>query len=377
MKKLNIFLCFILGLIAFSSCDEDRDSNPTYQKPTTFDLNTPKYVNAEYDLADARAIMLTCSQPDYGFAAPVVYTVEIATKEDFSDYAILPTAYTTARMEVSAKEMAVAIVPLLGVETKEDFPTSAFPVYVRLKASISDAPEGNEIRSNVITLPKVKSYFALEDMKLPQALYAIGDFCEWNWDKATSMIPVNGNPDKFWAMIWCEQGKGLKFNTATSWNGSQFGVADNVTINGIGFDKSDDGNIVFKESSWHLVMITVAINGRSYDYTVDFMEPAIYVFGVANGGAFAADDKWKFAVPTKGDGEFVSPALAADSAGDGDDCLRVCVVLSPNIDWWRSEFIFFDGKIAYRGNGGDQDRIGCKKGQKVYLDFSKGTGRCE
>lgn len=381
MKKLNIFLYFMLGLIAFSSCDEDRDSNPIYQNPTTFVLNTPKYANAEYDLADVNAILLTCSQPDYGFVAPVTYTVEIATKQDFSDFATLPTAYTTARMEVDAKEMAIAIVPLLGVEEREDFPTEAFPVYVRLKASIADAPEGNEILSNVITLSKVKSYFALEDMTLPTAIYAIGDFCDWNWDKAVSMVPVNSNPDKFWAMLWCEAGKGMKFNTATAWNGSDFGVADNVTINGIDYDAPDGGNIVFKKSGWHLVMVTVAINGRSYDYTIDFMEPTIYVFGVANGHpketAFVPFDDWKFTVPTTGDGEFISPALAADCDGTDDACLRLCVVLSPSIDWWKSEFIFFNGKIAYRGAGGDQERVGCSAGQKVYLNFSDGKARCE
>ncbi|MBQ8225713.1 MAG: SusF/SusE family outer membrane protein [Bacteroides sp.] len=151
-------------------------------------------------------------------------------------------------MEVDAKELAVALVALLGAEDKDDFPTEAFPVYIRLKATVTNAPEGNEILSNIITLPKVKSYFALEEMKLPTEMYAIGDFCSWEWEDAPAMVPVHSNPDKFWLMVWGEAGKGMKFNTATSWNGNQFGATDGVTINGIDYEAAADGNIVFKES---------------------------------------------------------------------------------------------------------------------------------
>lgn len=44
-------------------------------------------------------------------------------------------------------------------------------------------------------------------------------------------------------------------------------------------------------------------------------------------------------------------------------------------DWWHTEFIFFDKKIAYRGAGGDQARIGNGAGQKVHLNFA--TGKAE
>ena len=124
-------------------------------------------------------------------------------------------------------------------------------------------------------------------------------------------------------------------------------------------------------------MVTVTIEGRGYLYTVDFMEPAVYVFGAANGGIWSADDNWKFTVPTTGDGEFVSPALAVDCDGSEEKNLRLCVVLADNIDWWKSEFIFFDGKITYRATGGDQERISCKAGEKVYLNFSTGEAYME
>ena len=43
-------------------------------------------------------------------------------------------------------------------------------------------------------------------------------------------------------------------------------------------------------------------------------------------------------------------------------------------DWWRMEFVVLDGKIAYRGNGGDQPRANVPAGKVVTLDFNNGTG---
>ncbi len=45
-----------------------------------------------------------------------------------------------------------------------------------------------------------------------------------------------------------------------------------------------------------------------------------------------------------------------------------------NSDWWTREFIVLDGKIVYRGNGDDQKRVNCTKGQEVTLDVNAGTG---
>ncbi len=369
MKKFIIASALLVGGLTFVGCVDDRESNPTYHEPTEFVLNTPKYANGTYDLADTESILLTCSQADYGFSAAATYTVEVSVNEDFSDSTALTTTYKTARMEVDAKEIAVAIVPLMGVTASEDFPTESFPLYIRLKSSVTGATN-SEIYSNIITLPNVKSYFALDDMELPTEMYIIGDFCGWDWTNAYQMVAVNSHTELFWTMCHIEAGQSIKFNTATAWDGGQFGVADNVTIQGADYETNDDGNIVLKEAGWHLIMMTVEIDGRDYKYTIDFFEPNVYVYGATIGEIWASDANWLFAVPETADGEFVSPALTASGE------LRLCVNL-PNCDWWQSEFIFFDGIIAYRGADGDQERVTASAGQKVYLNFSTGEGRCE
>ena len=37
----------------------------------------------------------------------------------------------------------------------------------------------------------------------------------------------------------------------------------------------------------------------------------------------------------------------------------------------------FDGKLEYRGAGGDQDRVPVTAGQKLYINFTNDTGRIE
>ena len=111
MKKINIILAFVLGFaaMAFTSCQSDEDNNPVFQKPTAFVLNTPKYASGLYDLKNTETLQLTCSQPDYGYAAAAVYTVEVSTQSDFAPETVqvLPTTFTTCKMDVDANELAI------------------------------------------------------------------------------------------------------------------------------------------------------------------------------------------------------------------------------------------------------------------------------
>src|SRR5574344_2168812 len=77
MKKIFYTLLFAgLSVGAFSSCDEDRDSNPVMNtNVSSFVLNTPANAVNVYDLENSQNIILTTSQPDYGFTAAVTYTV--------------------------------------------------------------------------------------------------------------------------------------------------------------------------------------------------------------------------------------------------------------------------------------------------------------
>lgn len=226
----------VFSLSTLVACSDD-EGTPVFTEPTEFVLNVPKYASGIYDLKNTATIQLTCSQPDYGFTAATRYTVEIALDQAFEKNATLDTKYSTAKMEVDAQEVAVAISNLLGVN-EDEFPKAPIPLYVRLTASaLTDNKSeiaGSTITSNIIELPQVLPYYALPAVTLPTNLYLIGSVCDWDWSKCYSMIPVHSNEGMFWSMQYlgadADGNKAaFKLNTATSWDNNQVGI-QGVTI---------------------------------------------------------------------------------------------------------------------------------------------------
>ena len=191
---------------------------------------------------------------------------------------------------------------------------------------------------------------------LPETMYIIGDGVGgWDWEaNGQDMIPVTDKAGMFWAIRYIEAGKGFKFCPVKAWNGDFTGLG-----NDSGYSVSG-GNCYVDESGLYMIAIDYA--GEKV-----VVEPA-KVYGI--GDCFGAWESTAFTV--NADGTVTSPAFAADGE------LRMHTASTAfNTDWWRMEFIVLDGKIAYRGAGGDQERVPCKAGQKVTLNFNAGTGVIE
>ena len=374
-----------MSICLFTACSDDRDSNPTLVKPTTFVLNTPAIANSNVDLAHSSAIVLTCTQPDYGFPAATTYTVTVATKEDMSDGVQLSTKSTSARIELDAQEVASTLTQIKvdGGATEAEFPMN-IPVYFQAEAVMTttngDALEDTRIKSNVVKLNTVELEFSLPPVLLPENIYLIGKFCEWNWDNCVAMAPVYDTNDTFWHLVYIDE-SGIKFNTNKAWDGGEVGFAG-ITINEaseLGAEIVEGGgNIASSNPGWYLMIVKVVLDGRDLKYDVTFNRPEVWLMGTVTPGA-NFDEKeagCMFEVPATADGEFISPAFAHDVSGDGG--VRAYVKIE-GYDWWKSEFIVgLDGnKISYRGKGGDQERVDGKEGQKMYLNFSTDTGKIE
>lgn len=386
MKKFKYIFLGLIGLaLGVTSCEETEDENPVYQNPTSFTLNDSPYRNALVELANTETIEITCSQPDYGYTAAAEYAVQVSLDNNwdaangFDEAAqTLGTKSGSCKIAIDANELAVAICSLMGV-VDETATFEPIPVYLRVKCSLPTV-EGSDIVSNPIVLNKVLPYFALPSVELPTAMYMIGNFCNWDWNDAAKMIAVNGNPDLFWVIRYVKAGEGFKFNSAKSWNGSEVGY-DQVAswMANAANVSSDGGNIVVDKSGWYIFAIKTAIEGRDYVYEVQILEPNVYVYGAANGGTWGNDDNWKFDVVDDPDAEwpFVSPTVLP-TAGTDDSNLRLCIHPDEwsSIDWWKSEFIFYNGEISYRADGGDQERVSNAAG-KVYLNFVTGKAKVE
>lgn len=389
-KILKSALLLICAVCFFTACSDDNDENPVVKSPTTFHLNTPALAaNGVYDLTHSKSIELTCSQPDYGYPAVTRYTVEVATSADMSDARALSGSYITAKIEVDAAELASTLTELYLAKgmSEHQFPLTA-PVYIRVKAVQTTADnkeiKGTAITSNTIELSKVYFAFSLPPVTVPEKLYLVGSFNKWSWDNALEMIPVNGSPNIFWHLVYLDgegNSAGVKFNSDKAWNDKEAGF-EKITINPASDNAADiinaKGNIGSSKPGWYLMIVECTVVGRDIKYNVTFNKPNVYLQGVctAAGGWDLIPDNL-FSVPATADGEFVSPAIGNAVSGGpsgSDPGVRICVKI-PNADWWKSEFIVYDKKIAYRGNGGDQTpRVAGAVGQKVYLNFTKETG---
>lgn len=192
-------------------------------------------------------------------------------------------------------------------------------------------------------------------VSFPETMYMIGqDFGGWDWnsDGVVEMTPVYGQEGQFWAVRYIKAGVGFKYCSKRAWNGDFWGLGTND-----GFTESG-GNCTVAEDGIYMIHI---------DVKNDFVhvEPAkVYGMGDCWGGWDSKNASALF--------EVNGQTMTATLPNDGE--IRIYVESEKaNSDWWTREFIFFDGKIAYRGNGGDQERVRGSKGQTLTLDFNAGT----
>jgi len=380
MKK-TYYIIVLLAILGLSwSCQEDE--KVVLQQPESFVLNVPKYASGIYDLKNTETIEFTTSQPDYGFTAVAIYSVEVSLTSDFADFVTLPGSYTTAKFAINAADLALALVGMHGITDESAYPADPHPLYVRLSSKLNEKNVG-QVYSNVITLPQVKGYFALDPMVMPENMYLIGNVAgNWSWDGATEMIPVWGTPGKFWAMQYLGQTDGgenaqIKFNTAKAWDGNEFGYtqatlgAESATLAGV---TDAGGNFGIGNPGWYIAVVTTTINGRDYDYAVDFYPPHVQLQGQTAGGNWdTTDEKYRFTVPALSlgaDASFVSPAFT--NTGE----VRASIKL-PGQEWWHTEFLVFNGVFVPRGAGGDQERVTGNAGQQLYINFTTRTGKIE
>lgn len=379
MKKIYNIIILITLFGFFWSCQDD--DKVVLQQPTSFVLNTPKYVSGIYDLKNTESIEFTTSQPDYGFTAAAIYRVEVSLSQDFNDYVTLSGSHNTAKFTIDAADLALTLVGMHGVTEEAEYPADPHPLYVRLSSRLNEKDAG-KVYSNVITLPQVKGFFALDPVLMPENMYIIGNVAgNWNWDNATVMIPVWGTPGKFWAMQYLGQtGDGdnaeIKFNTDRDWNGNEFGF--DATINAestADITVSDSGgNIGIDSPGWYIVVVTTTIEGRAYEYAVDFHPPYVQLQGeTAAGNWDTTDEKYRFSIPELSlgaDAPFISPAFT--NTGE----IRTSIKL-PGHEWWHTEFLVFDGVFVPRATGDDQDRIIGNAGQKLHINFTTRSGKIE
>lgn len=387
MKKRICNISWLFALLAvvtlgFTACDTDTDSNPTLDLSHVgegFTLNTPANAqNNTYDLANAKSVELTCSQPNYGGMPLMVrYYVQVSLTEDFASSKELATSYPKARMAVDAREMNDAMVELFQEANPDtDYPATPRALYIKLRAVIDGTDNMGETYSNVITLPSVLATYQAPEATFETQLYVVGDAIGEAWSTWKPVPQIYDMPGCYYTVVYVPEGTGFKWGAyEQDWRGYDR-IRNWDDVAGADVSASSDGNIVFANGGWYTLFFEAEIVGSSVQYDLHILPAEVYVIGNSMGGNWnVADPTLALQAPADQTGDWLSPAFT----GSGE--LRAYVNV-PGYDWWRTEFTLHNGEVYWRDVNiidswselGSDYAVQVSPGQCLYVNFDSNTG---
>lgn len=359
MKKIFKFMllpALVLPLL-FTSCDEDRDSNPTLDLSHLaegFVLNKPALAeNNTYDLNSAKSLVLTCSQPNYGNAPyavkyyaqvsidPTFVSDPAATHEELATY-----AENASSLEFNASEANNAVVSLFQAANPDTSVPEEMPIYIRLRAVISGTLNQTlgETYSNVITLPSVKATYEAPDAKFTDNLFLIGSSIQTPWQSWKPIPKVYGLEGNYYGVIYLPAGGEFKWGTE---NNDYRGINRLKEINdeaGAEISAGEEQNIKVANAGWYTLHFKGKIteDKKNIDWTLTVYKTQVYLIGACIGqSTWGFADDTALEAPADQNGEWVSPAFTASTE------LRAAVKVG-SIDWYRTEFTIHNGEVFWR-----------------------------
>lgn len=224
-----------VAALGFSSCSETWDDNPvlnTHEGEVKADfLNQPQMQDQMIMLTTDNqdgTFHLTCSQPDYGYAAVVNYRVQVSLTEDFAKFEeISQDFYNCAEINPLNADVAAALEKLSGVQTEADLPLPYQRLYMRLRSYVAQDEEGTQYLSNVVSFKGVSAnYLAIWVSGVPVNIYLRGGFPETpGWDAVEQYQFVTGPEENTWVTGTVTIPAGTEFKVAdSSWGALNAGA---------------------------------------------------------------------------------------------------------------------------------------------------------
>lgn len=240
MKKLIYSLAILAVALVFGGCKETWEENPVFvghQGVVKADfLNNPALQDLPIMITDANkagTFLLTCSQPDFGYAAVATYRVQVSLKEDFPENETIEIAqdfFDCAAIAPVNGDVAAAIEKLSGVKTEADLPMPYQTVYMRLRAFLAQSPDNSQFISNVVRFENVSAdYLAIWVADVAIDMYLRGGMNDWGasaeWQFKT------GDEENTWVVKNVTIPDGVEFKVAdSSWGACNWGAGDSNVV---------------------------------------------------------------------------------------------------------------------------------------------------
>ena len=187
---------------------------------------------------------MTCSQPDFGYAAIANYVVEVCLTPDFAkpyadgqtpepgDYYSTEYTFTDcAQINPVADEIAECICKLKGWTSEEDVRADEYmKVYVRLRAYIPQDEKLTTIWSEPKSFEHIRvTYYAASVPGLQSGIYLRGDMNEWGSPASDEFYTTAKRG--IYVLETAHIGKGETFKFADSaWGDINLGAGANCAI---------------------------------------------------------------------------------------------------------------------------------------------------
>jgi hypothetical protein len=211
----------------------------------------------------------------------------------------------------------------------------------------------------------------------PETLYMIGDGLGnggWDWAEVDMpMIPVHSNPQLFWKIVWMNETGAFEFSPVKDWNGN-FGGKDGV--DGIYDFNPGGGNAIPVPGTAGYYMVVVNLEEEK----IAVVDPKVYLIGNTVDSWDTANPETLFTVDNENEVVTITKDLKADELRmhvwfDDADWFTKPLGEGTQVSWWQVEFIVLEGKIEFRGTGGDQTRVVVEEANyTIDLNFKDGTG---
>ena len=210
---LSSMLFAAFGML-FTSCDSDRDDNPTLgpnHTANTFVVNTSAVADQYIQLSPDNTVNLTWTQPNYGVNTVVNYSVEVGMNGTWEP---LETNYISCNVQLSGEEIAKAICKIDGFKTEDDYVPMGFRqvdfrVTAKIQTTASELVPGTTITSNVVSFNHMAAYCNIPSKG---TLWVIGSCCGWPEPSAGNKETlVDGN----WFIMETEIGSKIYKGTVT------------------------------------------------------------------------------------------------------------------------------------------------------------------
>ena len=197
MKKFIYLMTGMALAIGATGCADT--AKPVFQEPTSFTVNAPAFQDAYLattgDMENKETFVLTCSQPDYGFAAKANYNAQVSVTGVFEDevrdeagevvkaatYATIPNQdLNNAAMQLRIYDLAVGMCTLLGIDSEEAWDqyiadggkVDGFKVYFRATCEIPGVAGSFIASDNMVSYNNVSLSYAVPTAGI---IYLVGD----------------------------------------------------------------------------------------------------------------------------------------------------------------------------------------------------------